>query len=79
VLWPNQLLRHLSFLDTFFSRPICEKIVVELYVSFKDCTNIVQTKLVIHQMVYGADAMTPRSALRAGGAAKFSHVPLVAA
>jgi hypothetical protein len=52
---------------------------VELYVSFKDCTNIVQTKLVIHQMVYGADAMTPRSALRASGAAKFSHVPLVAA
>jgi hypothetical protein len=79
VLWPNQLLRHLSFLDTFFSRPICEKIVVELYVSFKDCTNIVQTKLVIHQMVYSADAMTPRSALRASGAAKFSHVPLVAA
>jgi hypothetical protein len=72
VLRPNRFLSHPSIIDTYFSRPICKNIVVKLHISFTDCTNIVQTKFAIHQMVSGADCMTPRSALSA--ALRSSHI-----
>jgi hypothetical protein len=72
VLRPNRLLSHLSILDTCFSRPTCENMMVKLHISFMDCNNMVQTKFALHQMVSGADCVTPRSALSA--ALRSSHI-----
>jgi hypothetical protein len=46
--------------------------MVRLDISFMDYNNIVQTTFAIHQMVSGADYMTPRSALSA--ALRSSHM-----
>jgi hypothetical protein len=72
VLRPNRLLSHLSILDTCFSRPTCENMMMKLHISFMDCNNMVQTKFALHQMVSGADCVTPRSALSA--ALRSSHI-----
>jgi hypothetical protein len=46
--------------------------MVRLDISFMDYNNVVQTTFAIHQMVSGADYMTPRSALSA--ALRSSHM-----
>lgn len=55
----------ISFMDTYISQPVCEKLEVRLHVSLVDCTGSIQVEFTIRQHLSRQDAATPRSALKA--------------
>lgn len=55
----------ISFMDTYISQPVCEKLDLRLHVSLVDCTGIIQVDFTIRHNLSGQDASTTRSALKA--------------
>jgi hypothetical protein len=55
----------ISFMDTYISQPVCEKIDIRLHISLIDHTGTIQAEFTIRQYLSGQDDPTPRSALKA--------------
>lgn len=43
----------ISFMDTFISQPVCEKLDLRLHISLVDCTRIIQVEFTIRQNLFG--------------------------
>jgi hypothetical protein len=55
----------ISFMDTYISQPVCDKINIRLHIALVDYSGTTQAEFNIRQNLCGQDAQTPRSALKA--------------
>jgi hypothetical protein len=55
----------ISFMDTYISQPVCEKIDIRLHIALVDYSGATQAEFTIRQRLSGKDSLTPRSALKA--------------
>lgn len=55
----------ISFMDTYISQPVCDKINIRLHVLLIDYSGTTQAEFIIRQHLSAQDAKTPRRALKA--------------